>query len=381
MSALRLARTLVLVSLLGVLLTSLLVALIEGSGDVLPALSSFAGGVAGSPTAIGATGRTATPILLVGVAALLAFRTGLFDVGQIGQFLLGGVFAGVVAPVVPGPGAVIVVVSVLAGAAAGALWSWSVGRLAAITRLELVVLSLMANYLADGLARLLTRTLFQDPVAYSVIATRPVPPKAWLPTLLPHTSLHAGIVLAIAAVPVTWVVLTRMVVGHRLVTFGRNPTAAALAGVDARRFQARVLTLTGAVCGAAGAVEVLGVYHRYQDATLGGPNSIAWTGLTAAILVPAGVLALVPVSALLAALVTGFGGIQRDLGIPTGLGTLLAGVIVVAAAFAIRSPQPGARPLRYRRPAGHKDAGQPDRQQAPTSARMAAAPTSAQRSS
>jgi general nucleoside transport system permease protein len=338
-SALRVAGTLALVTVLGLILSTVLVALIQGPDDALPALSSFVDGVAGSPTAIGATGKTLTPILLIGVAACLAFRAGLFDVGQVGQFLMGGVAAGAVAPIVPGPGAIVIVATLLAGALAGAIWSTLVSRLAVITGLELVVLSLVANYLADGLARLATSTVLQDPEAYSVTRTRPVPTEAWLPTLLPRTSLHAGILLALAAVAVSWVVLTRTAVGHRLTMFGRNPSAAALAGVDPVRFPSKVLGVTGAVCGAAGAIEVLGVYHGYQDATLGGANSIAWTGLTAAFLVPAGLFALVPVSTLLAALVTGFAGIQRDLGIPTGLGTLLAGIVVIAAAFSVRSPR------------------------------------------
>jgi simple sugar transport system permease protein len=125
--------------------------------------------------------------------------------------------------------------------------------------------------------------------------------------------------------------------------YGSNPAAAAVAGVDPHRFELGVLATSGAICGFAGAIEVLGVYHGYQDATLGGTNSIAWTGLTAAMLVSSGVLALVPVSALLASLVTGLAGVQRDLGIATGLSTLLVGVVVIASALAIRSSKTGTR--------------------------------------
>jgi general nucleoside transport system permease protein len=342
-SAPRLARTLVLVALLGVALTSLLVALIQGPQDVGPALGSFVDGVGGSSTSLGATGRTLTPVLLIAISAAISARAGLFDVGQVGQFLLGGLCAGAVAPIVPGPGVVIIVVALLAGAVAGGLWSILVGRLSAITGLQLVVLSLVANYLADGVAKLITRTALQDPNAFSVAQTRPVPEAAWLPTLLPRTSLHAGVLIAFAALAIAWLVIAKTAVGQRITMYGANPKAAALAGVNAVRFETRVLGTAGALCGLAGGVEVLGVFHHYQDATLGGPNSIAWTGLTAAILVPGAVLALLPASGLLAALVTGFAGIQRDLGIPSGLGTLLAGIVVVVAAFAVRPAAGGER--------------------------------------
>lgn len=347
MSPLRLGRTLTLVALLGLILTSLLVALMRGPGDVLPAIGSFASGVGGSPTAIGATVQALVPILMIGLAACIAFRASLFDIGQVGQFLFGGVCAGAVAPLMPGPGIVIMLASLLAGVAGGAVWSTLVARFAEITGKNLVILSLIANYMAVGLAGLVTRTLLQDPGYYNVTATRPVPQQAWLPILLPNTSLHAGILLALFALVITWIVLNRTAIGHRLIMFGRNPLAASLAGVQERQFKARVLAVTGAICGLAGAVEVLGVYHGYQEGTLGGSGSIAWTGLTAAMLVPSGLLALLPVSLLLAALSTGFEGIQRELGISSGLSTLLAGIVIVTAAFATRSP---ASPMRRRRP-------------------------------
>jgi general nucleoside transport system permease protein len=338
LSALRIARMLALIALVGLILTSLLVALLQGPGEMLPAIGSFARGVGGSTTAIGTTGEKLTPILLIGVAASIAFRAGLFDVGQVGQYLFGGLLAGAVAPVIPGPGIVIIALSLLVGAAAGALWATFVYRVVRVTGLQLVVLSLVANYMAASLAALMTRTLFQDPTAYDVAATRPVPQKAWLPLLLPQTALTIGLLVALAALATAWLVISRTAIGHRVTMFGRNPLAASLAGVDSPRFEGRVLAVAGAVCGLAGAIEVLGVFHGYQDGTLGGSNSIAWTGLTAAILVPSGVLALLPVSLLLAALNTGFQGIQQSLGLSSGLSTLLAGVVIITAAFAIRNP-------------------------------------------
>ena len=291
MIRLRVTLTLSLVFVSAIVLASLMVGLAREPADVPLAIGSFLRGIAGSPTAIGATGRTLTPVLLVGVAACISFRAGLFDVGQVGQFVLGGVVAGAVAAIAPGPGLLTIAISLSAGAATGGLWSLMVARVSAATGMQLVVLSLIANYLAEGLGRLATRTLFQDPKAYSLIATRLVPEDAWLATLLPRTSLHAGIIIALLAFAAMGVVLLRNSIGHRVTMFGYNPIAAALAGVRVTRFQSGILSVTGAICGAAGAIEVLGTFHRYQDASLGGPNSIAWTGVIAVILVPGRVLA------------------------------------------------------------------------------------------
>ena len=84
-------------------------------------------------------------------------------------------------------------------------------------------------------------------------------------------------------------------------------------------------------------------------------STIAWTGLTAAILVPTGVLALLPAALLLAALTTGFNGVQINLGISTGLSALLEGVVVITAAFAMRST--AGRWLQSRSRLGAQDTG------------------------
>ncbi|UWU19481.1 ABC transporter permease (plasmid) [Rhizobium sullae] len=340
----RIAITLALVAATALALVCVVVLLVKGPAEVLSALGSLLNGIAGSPTAIGATGKTLTPILLIGTASCLSFRAGQFDVGQLGQFVLGGVFAGAIAPIVAAPGPIVIVVALAAGALAGGLWSLLISRASLVAGVQLVVMSLIANYLAEGLGRMVTRTLFQDHNTYSVIATQTISEQAWLPILLPRTNFHSGIIFAFALIGLAFVVVKGTVLGHRLTMFGLNPVAAALSGVDARGFQSRLQAATGAICGLAGAIEVMGHFHRYQDASLGGANSVAWTGVIAAILVSGRVLAVLPAALLLAALTTGFAGIQRDLGIPSGLGVLMAGLVVITAAFMAKGGGNRVRP-------------------------------------
>ncbi|GAA1538750.1 ABC transporter permease [Nocardioides humi] len=346
MSPLNFARAITSVTLSGLVLVGLLVVLLQGPAAVVPALDAFLTGVVGGPTAIGATVGKLTPILFIAVAATVAFRAGLFDVGQIGQYVFGAAAAGIVAPACPGPGLLVIVVTMAAGVAAGAAWSVVTHALTRLTGLDLIVLSLVANYLADGLARLLVRTTFQDPDAFSVIATRQVPEHAWLPLVLQRTSFHVGIFVALAAFIVVAVVYRRHQWGHRTRMFGLNPVAAELNGVSPTVFERQVLSVSGGICGLAGAVQVLGVFHRYQDGAFGGSASIAWSGLTAAILVTSGVVAVLPMATMLAVLSTGFVGIQRDLGVSAGLGSLLQGVVIIAAAVALRARSEPTRPRR-----------------------------------
>jgi simple sugar transport system permease protein len=349
-SAARRGVALALVVLLGLAVIAGLLALLQGPERVLPGFGAFFAGIAGNQTSLAATARYMTPILLIAVSAGISVRAGLFDVGQVGQFLAGGMAAAAVGAGVPAPGPVRAVLALCAGMLVAGLWAWIIGYLSAETGIVLVVVSLIGNYFAEGLVRLLARTLLQDPGAFSVIATRQIPQDAWLPILVPRTSLHLGFLLAVAVAVIVWVVVRTTEAGHRLTMYGRNPRFAAIVGVDPRRYPLRVLLVSGSITGLAGAVEVLGVYHRFQDGTLGGPSSIAWTGLTAAIIVPAGLLVMVPVSLFLAALTTGLAGVQREIGITSGLGTLVQGLLIVVAAVALAERGASLRSRRRRAP-------------------------------
>jgi simple sugar transport system permease protein len=359
--SLRTVRAGLAVAILGTLLSLGIVAAVQGPGAAGPAARAFLDSVAGSDLAIGATLAQATPILLVGLGATLAFRAGQFDIGQPGQFVIGGLAAGVIAPAVPGPGWVAVVAALAGAMIASAAWANGIARFVAVTGVELVIASLVANYLADGVAKLLVSTVFRDDRAYGFIATQQLGAGARLPTLLPGTALDAGAPIALAAFAVAAWALTYTTAGHRLRLFGKRPAFATLSGTRPDRYRRRVLTLGGALCGLAGGIEVVGVLGRYLDGALGGPGSAAWTGLTLAILVPSGILMLLPGALLLAGVDTGVAGIQLDLGVGAGLATVIQATILVAVAFSGRSVvEVGRGRLRRRRAAGAAQPSEPD---------------------
>jgi general nucleoside transport system permease protein len=347
--SLRTVRLALTVALGASLLSLAIIAALQGPGRVGPAARAFLDSVGGSQLALGDTLAAATPILLIGLGATLAFRAGQFDVGQPGQFVAGGLAAGVVGPATPGPGWLAVLAALAAGMLAGGLWAHGIARFVALTGVELVIASLVANYLADGVARLLTSTVFRDKSAYGFIATRALSPSRSLPQLVPGTGLNAGAFVALAVFAAAAWVLARTAAGHRLRLFGKRPAFAALSGTRPDRYRRRVLTLGGAICGLAGAVEVLGVLGRYLEGSLGGTDSVAWTGLTLAILVPAGIVALLPGALLLAAVATGVAGVQRELGVGAGLAMVIEATILLAVAFAGRPAMRGGRTLRRRR--------------------------------
>jgi general nucleoside transport system permease protein len=349
---LRLVRTGLGVAGAAALLALVPIVAIQGPDATGPAVRAFLDGIGGSELALGTTLAQATPILLIGLAATIAFRAGLFDIGQPGQFVLGGLVAGAIAPVAPGPGWMAVLVGLGGGMLVGGAWANLVARFVAATDIELVIASLVANYLADGTAKLLVTNAFRDHSAFGFVATKQLNSSERLPELITGTGLHAGAFLALAAfVAAAWAI-PRTAPGHRLRLFGRQPAFAALAGTRPQRYRRRVLSLSGMLCGLAGAMQVVGVFGRYLDGSLGGPDSVAWTGLTLAIMVPAGIVALLPGAVLLAAVQTGVAGVQRDLGVAIGLATVIQATILVAVAFSSRSVV-GSGVSRSRRRALH----------------------------
>jgi general nucleoside transport system permease protein len=346
------ARPVIVVAVLSFALICLVAAALQGPSQVPSALATFAQGVAGSTISLGTTVQVLTPILFIATAALIVFRSGVADIGQDGQFVLGGCAAGSMAPLLHGPGVLVAAEVLAVGAAAGAVWATAVHLFSRAIAMEILVVSLISNYLAEALATLVTSTLAEAPNGYDVVETRAVPGQAWLPILLPRTTMHLGVIFALVVLAVTVFVMRCTAVGHRLAMVGKNPRASSLWGSRCSAVRLRANALSGAICGFAGADEVLGVYHRYLDGALGGSDGVAWTGLTVAILVPAGVAAVLPVSLGMAALTSGFIELQIQLGISTGLGTALEGAIIIAAAFAIRAKRQRGR----RRPAGRPTA-------------------------
>jgi simple sugar transport system permease protein len=225
----------------------------------------------------------------------------------------------------------------IVGSLAGAVWAVGVRWTGLAAGMNIIVISLIANYLADGVAKLLTARVVGDPDAYGVVVTRPVPADSMLPLVALQGGLRAGFVVALVVAVAAVIMLDRAVWGHRLRMFGLNPDFAALAGTEPHRYSHRVAAVGGALCGLAGALEVLSVFGRYLDGPLGGAASPAWLGVMLAVLVPRSAVLLVPGAVLLAMLQTGFTSVQRDVGVAGSLGILIQAAVLLSVAFASRA--------------------------------------------
>jgi len=310
------------------------------AGLVLAATGADALRVLQDTIAYGTTGRSVVAVVdksvgyyLAGIAAAIAFRMGLFNIGIDGQYRLAAFAAAVVggAVVLPWPLGVVLMIGV--AMLVGGAWAAIAGLLAAHRGVSVVISTIMLNAIATGIIAWLlhpSRLAVQAPGSNNV-ATALIPEGGRLPTIpTPLGDVDGFLLVAIAVGVLTWLVLGRTRFGFELRASGMSLRAAAVAGVDAKRMIVVTMIASGAVAGLAGMPQLLGASHRYG---LDFPAGLGWTGIAIALLGrnhPLGIA----IAALLWAWLERSAQILDLTGISREVVTIMQGVIVIAIVVA-----------------------------------------------
>ena len=300
----------------------------------------------------------ATPLIAAGLGLAIGFRSGLFNIGGQGQMLMAAAGAGWVGFALDLPAGLHLVVALVVGVAAGALWGGLAGLLKAATGAHEVIVTIMLNYIAFYLLSYLLATpgLLQAPGSANP-KSPPMASTAVLPRLLgPEFRLHLGFLLALVAVAVAWWLLERSKLGFQLRAVGENQRAARVAGIDVPRSTVLAMLVSGALVGLAGSTQVLGLITTGFSYDI--DAGIGFDAITVALLGSSS-----PVGVLFAGLL--FGGfkaggsvMQASEGIPIEIVLVVQSLIVlfIAAPPLVRAvfrlPQPGRRPARPARTTG-----------------------------
>jgi ABC-type uncharacterized transport system permease subunit len=200
------------------------------------------------------------PLLLLGASLIVAFRAGLWNLGVDGQFILGAVMTAALSPLLIQvlPNWLTVVVMLLIAAAVGALWSVIPALLKAYYAINEIVTTLMMSFLALSLANLLIKVVFRDPRS-TAPETAVLPVAERLPRLF-GTTVHVGVLFALAVLLLVHFIMTRTAFGLRVQIVGANPKAAIHAGLDVPLLSLAVFAVSAGLAGLAGGVEILGVW-------------------------------------------------------------------------------------------------------------------------
>ncbi|MEO9171326.1 MAG: ABC transporter permease [Candidatus Baltobacteraceae bacterium] len=225
--------------------------------------SALIAGALGGRNEIGETLVATTALLFPALGIALAFRAGLFNIGAEGQLLVGALFAGAVGPLLTIPPAAAFVLLFFLGALGGFVWGGIAGWMKARFNANEVISTLMLNFVAASLTLELAGGPLRGPVA-SGAETAWLPNAYWLPTLISHTRLSTGILVALAVAVALHFVFSRTVFGYELRATGEAPEAARRNGINIARITWLSLALSGAIAGMGGAAIVTGELHRFN---------------------------------------------------------------------------------------------------------------------
>jgi simple sugar transport system permease protein len=325
-----------LASLAMALILSAIPILIAGRNPII-AYYEMLGGAVGGPIRIGVSLTKATPIIFTGLSVALAFRSGLFNIGAEGQLYLGALGATLVALGFPdAPKVFLLPASIVIGFLFGAIWGVIPGYLKARYQTNEIITTIMMNYIAFWFISYLVHGPLREPNSmYSYTAE--VPLTSRLPVLIPGTQLHAGFLIALVLVVITYILIEKTAIGFRLRATGANPEAAHYAGMSIRRNIILVMALSGGLAALAGVSEILGVQYRLSDFFSSG---FGYDGVAVALLGNSN-----PWGVLLASLFFGLlrGGasiMQRRIGVPAATVLIIQGMavffVVIGVGFRIK---------------------------------------------
>jgi len=297
---------------------------------VLAAYGRLVQGALGSIFALTETLARATPLILTGLAAAVAFRAKLWNIGAEGQLYAGALAAAAVGSGAFGlPEGLLLPAVVLAGASAGALLLLGPALLKVRLGVDEVVTTLLLNFVVLLFVQMMLEGALQDPMGMGWPQSPPVLPAAELPKLLPRTRLHVGLVLALAVL--MWLYTQRTVWGFEARAVGANVEVARYAGMPVGRVFLRTALLSGGLAGLAGVSEVAGLKgYLTQDLSPG----FGYAGIVVAMLAQLNPLGCIASALFVAAVFVGADSMSRALGVSSYLANLIVATALLTMLLA-----------------------------------------------
>ncbi len=249
-----------LLAILSGLVAGAIILLITDASNALGGFMSILFGGLSSMRDIGQVFYAATPIILTGLSVCFAYKTGLFNIGASGQFIIGAfaaVFVGVKFAFIPGP--LLWVVCLIVSMIAGALWGVVPGVLNATRNVNIVIACIMMNYIGMFLVNLLIVETVFDPLKNQSmsVAEHANAPKLGLDLIFRNnnavSSVNSGIFIAILAGIFIYILVEKTKFGYELKACGFNRDAAKFSGINEKKSIVYSMAISGAISGLGGA--------------------------------------------------------------------------------------------------------------------------------
>ena len=285
----------------------------------------MAKGAAGSQFALLETLTRATPLIFTGLAAAVAFRAKLWNIGGEAQLYAGAVMTAVLGTgALQLPPALMIPVLVIAAMLAGALVLSVPALLKTRFGVDEVVTTLLINFIMILFVSMLLEGILKDPSGLGWPQSKKVIAEAALPKLIAGKRLHFGFVIALAAALSVWIIDRKSALGFEMRAVGFNAKAARFAGIEVNKVIAKTALLSGGLAGLAGYSEVAGLKGNL---TLDLSPGFGYTGIVVAMLAMLHPLGVVAAAIFVAAVFVGADAMSRSAGVPS----YIAQVMVAAS--------------------------------------------------
>lgn len=322
-----------------------------GTNPVEAYTNMFAG-VFGNPRNFAETIIKATPIIITGASIAFAFKTGLFNIGAEGQYIVGLLAAGIVGILVDFHPIIQIPLLLVSGMVAGMLFGGLSGILKSKFGVHEVISGIMLNwiafylqmYVALGSPLFIQETsgtaainvsgqlkLFAAEKAagdYAALVDVPIIGK-----ILGRSDINYGIIISLIVVFVLQFIIKKTTLGYQLRAVGYNKDAAEFAGINVNKNIIRSMAIAGAVAGLAGAINIMALSPNKINSIAMFEN-YGFDGLSVALMAGSSIPGVVLASLLFSSLKIGGNIIQLNTGAPSELISVLIGTIVFFIALA-----------------------------------------------
>lgn len=290
-------------------------------------------GALGSRFAALETLTRATPLIFTGLAAAVAFRAKLWNIGAEAQLYIGAVMTVVMGTgLLPLPWPILWPVLMISAMLGGALVLSVPTFLKTRFGVDEVVTTLLLNFVALLFVSMLLEGVLKDPMGLGWPQSKKVLADAVLPRLVSGKRLHLGFVIAILAAVVVWIIDRRSALGYEMRAVGHNAKAAHFAGIPVNTVLAKTALLSGGLAGLAGWSEVTGLKGNL---TLDLSPGFGYTGIVVAMLAMLHPLGVIAAAIFVAAVFVGADAMSRTAGVPSYIAQVMVATSLLSMVSAI----------------------------------------------
>lgn len=294
-------------------------------------------GAAGTPFARLETLTRATPLIFTGLAAAVAFRAKLWNIGGEAQLYMGAVATVTLGTgLLPLPAPLLIPLLMFAAMTCGALVLLGPTILKTKFGVDEVVTTLLLNFIVVLFVSYLLEGPLKDPMGLGWPQSSKVIAAAQLMKLVPGKRLHAGFLVAIVAAIVVWFINSRTTTGYEMRAVGLNARAAEFAGIPVNWVMVKTALLSGGLAGLAGMSEVAGLKGNL---TLDLSPGFGYTGIVVAMLALLHPLTVIVAAVFVAGIFVGADAMSRTAGVPSYIAQVMVATALLSMVTAVMFTQ------------------------------------------